>query len=67
MIPVFKCDFVAIKTAARADPALFLLDQGKIMNKWSYADFDKAVKQIDSLPAAIKSLNEPIGEGMPKQ
>ena len=66
LIPVFKCDFVAIKTAARADPALFLLDQGKIVNKWSYADFDKALKQIDSLPADIKSLNEPISPAIPQ-
>lgn len=59
-MPVLKCDFVAIKTAARADPVLFLLDGGTIQNKWSYADFDRALKQIDSLPAGIKSLNEPI-------
>lgn len=65
-IPVFKCDFVAIKTAARADPTLFLLDQGTIVNKWSYADFDKASKRIDSLPADIKSLNEPMMPVTPK-
>ncbi|MBE7173130.1 MAG: DoxX family protein [Williamsia sp.] len=59
-IPVLKCDFVAIKTAARSDPALFLLDGSTIVNKWSYADFDRASKKIDSLPADIKSLNEPI-------
>ena len=59
-MPLLKCDFVAIKTAARADPVLFLLDGGTIVNKWSYADFDKASKGIDSLPASIKSLNEPI-------
>ncbi len=57
---VLKCDFVAIKTAARADPVLFLLDGATIVNKWSWADFDKAGKAIDSLPADIKSLNEPI-------
>lgn len=59
-MPVLKCDFVAIKTAARADPTLFLLDGGTIVNKWSYADFDRATRQIDSLPDNIKSLNEPI-------
>ena len=59
-IPVFKCDFVAIKTAARSDPALFLLEGGTIVNKWSYADFDKALTQTDSLSADIKSLNEPF-------
>lgn len=59
-MPVLKCDFVAIKTAARADPTLFLLDGGTIVDKWSYADFDRASRQIDSLPDNIKSLNEPI-------
>lgn len=41
-VTILKCDFVAIKTAARADPTLYLLHQGNIINKWSYADFDKA-------------------------
>jgi uncharacterized membrane protein YphA (DoxX/SURF4 family) len=45
-ITILKCDFVAIKTAARADPTLYLLHQGNIINKWSYADFDKAYNYI---------------------
>ena len=48
-IPVLKCDFVAIKTAARANPTFYLLNQGNIVGKWSYADFDKAGNYIKTL------------------
>ncbi len=48
-LPVLKCDFVAIKTAARADPTMYLLQQGNIVNKWSYADFDKAGRYVKTL------------------
>jgi hypothetical protein len=47
--PVLKCDFVAIKTAARANPTFYLLNQGSIIGKWSYADFDKAAAFINAL------------------
>lgn len=40
---VCKGDLVAIKTAARSNPTLYLLEQGEIKNKWGRADFDKAV------------------------
>jgi len=43
-IQVLKCDFVAIKTAARANPTLYLLQDASIVNKWSYAEFDKAFR-----------------------
>ncbi|MEP7277258.1 MAG: BT_3928 family protein [Bacteroidota bacterium] len=39
---VLVCDAVAIKTAARANPTLYLLENGTIINKWAYADFKKA-------------------------
>ena len=48
---VLKCDFTAIRTAARANPTLYLLKNGTIEGKWSYADFDKAYKAILKLPA----------------
>ncbi len=40
-IPVYKGDLVAIKTAARSNPTLYLLDQGKILGKWGKSDFSK--------------------------
>ncbi len=50
-LPVFKCDFTAIRTAARANPTLYLLKMGTIEGKWSYADFDKVNKSLKSVPA----------------
>ncbi|RYG04707.1 MAG: DoxX family protein [Chitinophagaceae bacterium] len=43
------CDATAIKTAARANPTLYVLKQGVVINKWSYADFDKALTEIQQL------------------
>lgn len=48
-LTILKCDFVAIKTAARANPTIYLLNQGNILNKWSYADFDKASDYIRNI------------------
>ena len=44
-----RCDATAIKTAARANPALFLIKKGTILNKWSYADFDQALLIVNNL------------------
>jgi hypothetical protein len=44
-----RCDATTIKTAARTDPALFLIKKGTILNKWSYADFDKALPVVNNL------------------
>ena len=46
---ILKCDAVAIKTAARTNPALYILNQGNIVGKWGKADLDKAVKAIQKL------------------
>jgi hypothetical protein len=43
------CDFTAIKTAARANPTLFLIKKGTILNKWSYADFERALQVVSKL------------------
>ncbi len=50
-IPLFGCDATAVKTAARADPTLYLLKSGTIQNKWSYAQFELAVPVLAELPA----------------
>ena len=44
-----KCDGTAIKTAARANPTLYLIRKGTIIKKWSYADFDQALMTIQKL------------------
>jgi uncharacterized membrane protein YphA (DoxX/SURF4 family) len=41
-VTTFMCDAVAIKTAARANPTLYLLKDAVIQGKWAYADFAKA-------------------------
>lgn len=67
-LPVFKCDFTAIRTAARANPTLYLLEKGSVNNKWSYADFDKAIKkvmQLNALPEPViipESLEDTINQ-----
>ena len=40
-------DDVVIKTAARANPTVYLLNMGTIEGKWSYAEVDKAIEMID--------------------
>ncbi|WEK34655.1 MAG: DoxX family protein [Candidatus Pseudobacter hemicellulosilyticus] len=44
------CDAVAIKTAARANPTLFLIKNGTVIDKWSYADLERAVGAVQKLP-----------------
>lgn len=42
----FTCDATAIKTAARANPTIFLMNKDTIVKKWSYADIDDAIRTI---------------------
>ncbi len=49
-VTVLKCDATAIKTAARANPMLYLLKGGTILAKWSYADYGKAISAVNELP-----------------
>jgi uncharacterized membrane protein YphA (DoxX/SURF4 family) len=43
-IPVCKGDLVAIKTAARSNPTLYLLEKGRIIDKWGSANFKEVSK-----------------------
>src|SRR5450755_2191358 len=56
-ITVFGCDATAVKTAARADPTLYLLKKGTILNKWSYASLDLAIPSVAELP--LQKLETP--------
>jgi uncharacterized membrane protein YphA (DoxX/SURF4 family) len=40
---VLTCDATAIKTAARTSPMFMILQQGNVLNKFSYADADAAI------------------------
>lgn len=48
-IPVFPVDFTLIRSAARTDPALYILKNGTVYNKYSYKKFDAADKEIKKL------------------
>jgi uncharacterized membrane protein YphA (DoxX/SURF4 family) len=50
-VTVLKCDGTAIKTAARANPTLYLIKGGTILRKWSYADFRNAIPAVNELPS----------------
>ncbi|HVY76462.1 MAG TPA: BT_3928 family protein [Puia sp.] len=50
-VPMFTCDATAIKTAARADPTLYLLKGPNIIDKWSYAAFESAMTSLNGLSA----------------
>ncbi len=49
-LEVLKCDATAIKTAARANPTMYLLKQAVILDKWSHADLDSAISTVNALP-----------------
>lgn len=51
-VPVLRGDLVAIKTAARANPTLYLLNQGTIVEKWSHARFDRVPGYLSALAAS---------------
>jgi hypothetical protein len=47
-VPVLKTDFVAIKTAARVDPTVYLLENGTIKNKSALADENELIKSLSN-------------------
>jgi uncharacterized membrane protein YphA (DoxX/SURF4 family) len=60
-LPVFTCDNTTIRTAARVNPTVYIIQQGTITGKWSGPDFDKAEKILTGLPNMPPPviLNEP--------
>jgi len=49
-IPVFKCDYKAIATAARTNPCLYLLEKGTVTGKWSYRTMENALDLLEKIP-----------------
>ena len=47
-VTLLKCDVVPIKTAARVNPTFFLLNNGTILDKWGYPDFDDAMETVNA-------------------
>jgi hypothetical protein len=45
-VPVLSCDFTVIRTAARANPTLYILHSGTISAKYSYKKLGDAVNRL---------------------
>jgi len=45
-IPVFLADDIDLKTIIRSNPGLILLENGKVIKKWAFADIPTSMNQI---------------------
>lgn len=61
-IAILKCDNTAIRTAARTNPCILLLEKGTILGKWSYKRMDNAVSKVQVL---VPKLVLPVYENNP--
>ncbi|HKZ65764.1 MAG TPA: BT_3928 family protein [Chitinophagaceae bacterium] len=52
-IPIFVCDYTAIRTAARTNPCVYLLKEGTVADKQSYKRMDKILNQLETIPAQV--------------
>ncbi|MGZ8523188.1 MAG: BT_3928 family protein [Chitinophagaceae bacterium] len=50
-LPVFVCDYTAIRTAARTNPTVYLIKEGTVADKQGYKRIDKIVDQVAAIPA----------------
>lgn len=57
-IQVFKCDFTAIRSAARTNPCLYVLQKGKILGKWSRHCFGAASKLLSGVTPQPATNNQ---------
>lgn len=48
-IQVFKCDFTAIRTAARTNPTIYLLKEGVIQDKQGYKRMDELLEEVQRM------------------
>ena len=56
-MPIFKCDYKAIVTAARTNPCIYLLQQGTVLDKYSYHQMNKILERIRPLPVQSAPAN----------
>ncbi|MGZ8552942.1 MAG: BT_3928 family protein, partial [Chitinophagaceae bacterium] len=50
-LPVFVCDYTAIRTAARTNPTVYLMKEGTVADKQSYKRIDRIGDQVAAIPA----------------
>jgi uncharacterized membrane protein YphA (DoxX/SURF4 family) len=60
-IPILKCDYTAIRTAARTSPCLYLLKAGTIEGKWSHKTMDELQSVIEGIQFQ-PSMNQNAGK-----
>jgi uncharacterized membrane protein YphA (DoxX/SURF4 family) len=48
-IPVFSCDYTALRTAARTNPCLYIFREGTVLGKWSRPDFGDAMDELQKI------------------
>ncbi|TMI62844.1 MAG: DoxX family protein [Bacteroidetes bacterium] len=59
-IQIFKCDVTNVRTAARSNPCLFILQKGTIEGKWSARQFGKAEDVLEKIPTQpVEEIIEP--------
>jgi hypothetical protein len=50
-VPVFSCDNVTIRSAARTNPCIYIIQNGTIIQKQSYKRMNKIADALQSLSA----------------
>jgi uncharacterized membrane protein YphA (DoxX/SURF4 family) len=65
-IQIFKCDYTAIRTAARANPTVYLLKNAVVEGKWSYRNMGKVHREIGRLVVPVKELPPPSDDSIPQ-
>jgi hypothetical protein len=58
-MPVLKCDYTAIRTAARTNPCLMLLEKGTILGKWSAKKFGNVLAELKKQNVAPQLPDQP--------
>jgi uncharacterized membrane protein YphA (DoxX/SURF4 family) len=48
-IQIFKCDYTAIRSAARTNPTFYLLKQGTVLDKQSHKRMDKILNKVEAI------------------
>ena len=65
-VPVFVCDYTAIRTAARTSPCFYLLKQGTVADKQSSRRIAKLINRIETI-AVQSPAATPVGDTLLQQ
>jgi uncharacterized membrane protein YphA (DoxX/SURF4 family) len=62
-LQVFTSDNTAVRTAARTSPSIYLLQEGTILDKWSYKHTGKAIRKLKTIvvpPTVAPAAKTPV-------